>query len=475
MTNDPTGTLPKTSSVNWYLVTSHLNLYYMMAAGLILPESGFGKKYYKDLLSLFPGRIVLFADTVPARAIEMVKEETSHLIPCIAQVILETLTGPVISIDRHGNVRQDISFPNELDGSEAALIIPAPLPISWMDRMFFESQVSLNSFKESAGDFENVDLQFFGLKVNKKKFHTPKRDAQLFETQDAFPWPHAKNLIKDVSVRLNKSFAAGGILAMLHKMADRSSSAAIAFQLAFHPDVDIEADFKLDPLIHRPWQWGQEDLILAAGDDLSTKIFWGVVDAVADCIGHEDIHPNDAVFNFLKIVVDTWQEVADNEKLKNALQHSLNLTNHRYKCFGEIDFLICGKAGLFVLEVKGGSVGCQKGVWHYTNRYGVVTHSPEGPFKQAQSALHGLMSKLSTHFSHCFLTRMTIGYGVLFPDCEWTQNGAEWDDCTWIDSRSFNSLEEWLTVLFEYWGKKQRSKHPLGWTWGLSVPVKGQK
>jgi len=138
--------------------------------------------------------------------------------------------------------------------------------------------------------------------------------------------------------------------------------------------------------------------------------------------------------------------------------HSLNLTNHRYKRFGEIDFLICGKAGLFVLEVKGGSVGCQKGVWHYTNRYGVVTHSPEGPFKQAQSALHGLMAKLSTHFPHCFLTGMTIGYGVLFPDCEWTQNGAEWDDCTWIDARSFNSLEEWLRDLFEYWGKKQRSK-----------------
>lgn len=137
--------------------------------------------------------------------------------------------------------------------------------------------------------------------------------------------------------------------------------------------------------------------------------------------------------------------------------HSLNLTNHKYKRFGEIDFLICGKSGLFVLEVKGGNVGCQKGVWHYTNRYGVTHHSVEGPFKQAESGLHGLVSKLKSHFSNSILTQITMGYGVIFPDCEWTQNGAEWDHHTWIDSRSFNNLEQWLKDLFEYWRKKQRS------------------
>ncbi len=137
--------------------------------------------------------------------------------------------------------------------------------------------------------------------------------------------------------------------------------------------------------------------------------------------------------------------------------HSLNLTNHKYKRFGEIDFLICGRPGLFVLEVKGGNVGCQKGVWHYTNRYGVTSHSVEGPFKQAESGLHGLMSKLKSHFSDHILTQMTIGYGVLFPDCEWTRNGTEWDNQTWINSLSFNNLEEWLKDLFKYWKEKQRN------------------
>ncbi len=157
-----------------------------------------------------------------------------------------------------------------------------------------------------------------------------------------------------------------------------------------------------------------------------------------------------------KRVFDRLGNIFNDDRMQLTAYHSLNLTNHKYKRFGEIDFLICGRPGLFVLEVKGGDVACQKGVWHYTNRYGVASHSVEGPFKQAQSGLHGLMSKLKSHFPDDVLSQMTIGYGVLFPDCEWTQNGAEWDNHTWIDSRSFNNLEEWLKDLFEYWEEKQR-------------------
>ena len=35
--------------------------------------------------------------------------------------------------------------------------------------------------------------------------------------------------------------------------------------------------------------------------------------------------------------------------------HSLNLPRHEYKRFGEIDFIVCGPDGVFVLEVKGGA------------------------------------------------------------------------------------------------------------------------
>ncbi len=314
---------PRIPSPDWYLVTNHLNLYYLIGAGLILSESGFGNKYYKDVLSLFPGRIVLFPHSVPAGAIDMAKEEASHLIPCIAQVNLKGLTGPVTSIDQEGRVRQGISFPNELDGNEAALIIPAPLPIFWVDKIYFESMAVIRQFKESADDFINVDHRIFQIKTKKTLFQPSKKtkqDKQLFVTHEAFPWPRAGDLIKDLPTSFNRAIAAGGIMAMLHRMADRSSAAALAFYFAFDPHTDTGQE-PVDPLIHRPWQWAQDDSISSTGQTLSEKMFWGAVNAIADFHRGHGMDARDAVFDFLKNVVISWQDVATNENRKNALQN----------------------------------------------------------------------------------------------------------------------------------------------------------
>ncbi|GHU07567.1 nuclease [Betaproteobacteria bacterium] len=134
--------------------------------------------------------------------------------------------------------------------------------------------------------------------------------------------------------------------------------------------------------------------------------------------------------------------------------HSLNLTRHAYKHFGEIDFLICCSQGLFVLEVKGGRVSCHKGVWQYTNRYGDITESPEGPFKQAESALHGLIGNLRSHLPDQVVKQFSIGYGVITPDCEWVVSGVEWDAKTVADARGYKDLEHWLTKLIQYWRDK---------------------
>jgi len=143
--------------------------------------------------------------------------------------------------------------------------------------------------------------------------------------------------------------------------------------------------------------------------------------------------------------------------------HSLNLTRHAYKRFGEIDFLICCPQGIFVLEVKGGRVGCHNGVWQYTNRYGDVAESVEGPFKQAESALHGLMATLRTHLSDRVMSQFSIGFGVIFPDCEWPLPGAEWEPKTLADARSYKDFDRWLSRLFQYWrGKDGGNRHPTG-------------
>jgi len=141
--------------------------------------------------------------------------------------------------------------------------------------------------------------------------------------------------------------------------------------------------------------------------------------------------------------------------------HSLNLTRHAYKRFGEIDFLVCCPHGIFVLEVKGGRVGCHNGIWQYTNRYSDVTESNEGPFKQAESALHGLMTNLRANLPDRVLAQFSIGYGVIFPDCEWAVSGAEWDTKTVADARCYKDIERWLEKLFQYWRSKDGGhRHP---------------
>lgn len=161
------------------------------------------------------------------------------------------------------------------------------------------------------------------------------------------------------------------------------------------------------------------------------------------------------------------------ERLRTAFDdrysafHSLRPTRHPGKRFPEIDFVVCGPEGLYVLEVKGGSISCRDGVWQYRDRYGRSTPSHEGPFRQAQTALQGLMDDLRANLPADMLDRLTTGYGVVFPDCDWRSEGAEWDSEVLADIRRSRNIEAWLRNLFEYWyerdGRRNRpDEHDIG-------------
>src|SRR5262245_951546 len=76
--------------------------------------------------------------------------------------------------------------------------------------------------------------------------------------------------------------------------------------------------------------------------------------------------------------------------------HSVNCSEHEYKQWCEMDFLLVGPSGLFVLEVKGGRIGVRDGVWTYTDRYDRSSSSTEGPFVQARTAMHAMKVLLET-------------------------------------------------------------------------------
>ena len=137
--------------------------------------------------------------------------------------------------------------------------------------------------------------------------------------------------------------------------------------------------------------------------------------------------------------------------------YSLKPTRHPHKRFPEIDFVICGPEGLYALEVKGGWVACHEGVWRYEDRYGRTVESWEGPFRQAETALHGLMGDLRANLPAGILDRFTVGYGVVFPDCDFRHEGAEWDRAMVADARASRDLEGWLRRLFGYWQERHQS------------------
>ena len=149
------------------------------------------------------------------------------------------------------------------------------------------------------------------------------------------------------------------------------------------------------------------------------------------------------------------------ERLRTAFDdrytayHSLKPTRHPRKRFPEIDFVVCGPGGLYVLEVKGGGIACHGGIWRYEDRYGCTVESWEGPFRQAETALHGLMEGLCGSLPDGILDRLTVGYGVLFPDCAWRHEGVEWDPAMLADMRGSRDLEGWLRRLFVYWEERR--------------------
>lgn len=70
---------------------------------------------------------------------------------------------------------------------------------------------------------------------------------------------------------------------------------------------------------------------------------------------------------------------------------ALNLAEHEYKKWGEIDFVVLCREGLVVIEVKGGLVSCDaRGIWRYESRGRKPVERTESPIAQASSAYFSL-------------------------------------------------------------------------------------
>jgi Nuclease-related domain len=114
--------------------------------------------------------------------------------------------------------------------------------------------------------------------------------------------------------------------------------------------------------------------------------------------------------------------------------HSLGIARHKRKEYAETDFVLVGPPGVFCLEVKGGNVHRNGGVWEI-GWPGKSYISSEGPFKQAQSSRWALVDYLNQHLEFDARRQITCGWGVIFPDVVFQLRDPEWDNQVIYDQR----------------------------------------
>ena len=117
--------------------------------------------------------------------------------------------------------------------------------------------------------------------------------------------------------------------------------------------------------------------------------------------------------------------------------HSLNLSQHTVRLYGEIDFLLLiPQAGIYVMEVKGGDVRCHDGVWYFTDRYG-NTNKNKSPFNQARDAMFSLKQAIEKEFGkgHKY-TRILSGFFCAFPHISFDKHSVEYESWQIMDKDS---------------------------------------
>ena len=73
--------------------------------------------------------------------------------------------------------------------------------------------------------------------------------------------------------------------------------------------------------------------------------------------------------------------------------------------------------GVICLEVKGGRLSCEEGVWRTMDRHGNVATLKKSPFLQARDSMFALRSAIVRHFGeNAPEARCPIGCAVVFPD-----------------------------------------------------------
>ncbi len=141
-----------------------------------------------------------------------------------------------------------------------------------------------------------------------------------------------------------------------------------------------------------------------------------------------------------------------------VLLHSLGLPGHETKIWGEADIVVISVHGVFALEVKGGSISCKDGIWHFDSPGRKGYTKKESPWAQAMGTMAAIRAKLRD--ADPIFKDTLVGFGVVMPMTTFTTTGAEIIGDVLLDRRNLRQkLELYISQLKSYWTIAYREKH----------------
>lgn len=233
----------------WHLPTNQLNLMYMLAAGLVTGPKGLGRKYYQDALALCPGWLPLFAEAIPGAALDLAVSEAGHLRRVVVALDLSGLKGPVQALGPDGGP-YTLVFPEGLTGAEHVLLVPAPLPATWIQAILFASREDGAATLEEAADYANVPLKAYKRQVRPKLFAAASNNK--------VPWPPATGVLPERDEPTHAVAAVGAAMGLLFALGNRGDSLVDAGRLLCDPPPgapDGPAAALKDPLLAALNRW----------------------------------------------------------------------------------------------------------------------------------------------------------------------------------------------------------------------------
>jgi hypothetical protein len=328
----------------FYLVTSHQNMLYMLAAGMVMSPAGFRNKYYADNQDHYPGWIPLFRTKakIPAEAVNYAIHERKHLLPCVAAFDLSGLSGSAQVLSSDGNRKTIKSLPAKMGKDKVAILVHAPLPLTLLSCISFRSFEEQEGFIRLANDVSNIGLSPYQLNHDKSLFpnnkiiwppipqkqtqeQSPQKQAQEelpFSSSETDPLQSQIEDIEQLHTETGNDVfpafgqALGGVLAMLYHLANRSHLGVEIFRWAIKPSGDKQNIPHLnDPILTELSHWLKNRQV-SENADTRAQLFWGAINALVNSQAQRQPEtPIDVILEYLDSQLNQLQE----KKLQDRL------------------------------------------------------------------------------------------------------------------------------------------------------------